>query len=439
MQRLLVWSILVFVLINVFAMLMSFLSLLVTAQQPAQQSAEISIAGLVDNPLSLNTSELLSLPTVSETARLECIFGIPNATFYWTGIPLFHLLTLARVRPEAREVVFTASDGFSESLLIEDALKPYFLLGLRANGTLLSDVDYIAENVQGGFRVVAPGKYGYKWVTYVQQIEVVDYDYNGTYEQLFGYTQADADIPGRVPPSIDSPLQVFNLTFGARTFQIKAFTNSFISNFSFTFLQIDLNVTTPAGTTGFLDLIVPNSLLVGPYVVFLDANQTSATQVNVTGFSFIYLSFSEGSHFVMLFGTEFFGSVPEIVVDYSRTVLVGETVVFNASRSASDVPLVSFAWNFGDGTEANGPVVSHSYSKEGTYQVFLNVTDSDGTSVAKTLTVDVGVPPQYISLAMRTFLIADLSLVVLLFIILVLRREPQPVRSVKMQSSGHAA
>jgi hypothetical protein len=435
-RRLLEQQVFAFAVVIIIAMLLPLSNFPVKGQEPT----EISILGLVNNPLNLTLSNLLSLPTVSETVRLECVFGLPNVTLSWTGIPLFHLLTLAQVRPEAREVVFLASDGFSSSLPIEDVLQPYMLLGLKANGTLLSTVSYVAENVQGGFRVIAPGKYGYKWVTYVKEIEVVDYDYKGTYETTFGYTQEQANIPNSVPPTIEPPLQTFDLTFGMRSFQIDAFTNTSISGFGFNYLQkqMDFNIVTPSGATGFINLIVPNSLLTGPYTVFVDGYLTSATEANATGLSFVYEPFPEGFHTMRIVGTEFFGSIPEILVDYTQAVLVGETVTFNASRSASNVPIVSFEWDFGDGTKGTGLVVSHSYSKEGVYGVFLNMTDSDGISVTKTLTVNVSVPQQYISQAMRTFLIVDLSLVILLFTVLVLRREPRPLRKVEAQRSGLA-
>lgn len=442
MRRLWGWRIFAFTAITVFAVLLSLVSVPIKVREPT----EIVVTGLVDNPLNLTRSYLLSLPTVSETARLDCIFGIPNATFSWTGIPLFHLLTLAQIRPEAVEVVFRASDGFSSSLLIRDALQPYVLLGLTANGTFLGDVplsDYIAPNVQGGYRIIVPGKYGFKWVAGVTQIEVVDYDYNGTYETpleaggYFGYTEAEAIIPGYALPPINPSLQEFDYAFGNRTFQVKAFTNASITAFSLNYLQneIELNATTPSGAPGFVNLIVPNSLLMGPYTVFVDASPVNAIEANVTGLSFVYVPLPEGSYIVRAFGTEFFGAIPEIIVDYSQAVLVGQTVTFNASRSASDVPIVSFEWDFGDGTKGSGAVVSHSYSEKGTYDVSLNVTDSDAVSVTKTLTVYISVSPQYISLAMRTFLIVDLSLVILLFIVLVLRKGPRPTRKVEAQDS----
>jgi PKD repeat protein len=50
--------------------------------------------------------------------------------------------------------------------------------------------------------------------------------------------------------------------------------------------------------------------------------------------------------------------------------------------------IVAYAWDFGDGTTASGPAVSHPYAAPGTYAVTLTVTGSDGAtaSVTRSLT-----------------------------------------------------
>jgi len=72
--------------------------------------------------------------------------------------------------------------------------------------------------------------------------------------------------------------------------------------------------------------------------------------------------------------------------------IVGETVTFNGSRSHDDRrPIVSYLWVFGDGVQENSttPIVTHSYSIEGTYTVTLTVTDSGGYTDTATRLVKV--------------------------------------------------
>ena len=74
----------------------------------------------------------------------------------------------------------------------------------------------------------------------------------------------------------------------------------------------------------------------------------------------------------------------------SATPTVHETVHFDASESvSSEGTIVSYEWDFGEGSKASGKSVIYAYKKEGDYQVKLIVTDDKGLSsrLTKTLTV----------------------------------------------------
>jgi len=69
------------------------------------------------------------------------------------------------------------------------------------------------------------------------------------------------------------------------------------------------------------------------------------------------------------------------------------TCNFDASASSdSDGSIVSYAWNFGDGSTASGLTTSHSYAAGGTFSVGLTVTDDGGAtgSSAQNVTVSSG-------------------------------------------------
>jgi len=70
--------------------------------------------------------------------------------------------------------------------------------------------------------------------------------------------------------------------------------------------------------------------------------------------------------------------------------LVGETVTFDASGSTPDGgTIVSYDWDFGDGTTGSGVVVTHAYATFGSYVVNLTITDSEGLTDWTTKTVTV--------------------------------------------------
>jgi PKD repeat protein len=60
-------------------------------------------------------------------------------------------------------------------------------------------------------------------------------------------------------------------------------------------------------------------------------------------------------------------------------------------RSSYDLDgqVVLYTWDFGDGTVASGPVVTHSFPDSGDYVVELKVTDDDGANAISNLTVSV--------------------------------------------------
>jgi len=64
----------------------------------------------------------------------------------------------------------------------------------------------------------------------------------------------------------------------------------------------------------------------------------------------------------------------------SMPLVTQEVVVFNASDSYDYYPgvVVSYFWDFGDGTNGTGVTVTHTYVDNGVYTVTLTVTDDDG-------------------------------------------------------------
>ena len=87
--------------------------------------------------------------------------------------------------------------------------------------------------------------------------------------------------------------------------------------------------------------------------------------------------------------------IPEAGAD--KSVAIGQIVTFDAAASLdNDGTIIAYAWDFGDGGTAAGPVVTHTYAKSGTYPVTLSVTDNSTTSTAVVsdgLSVRVNEPP----------------------------------------------
>jgi PKD repeat protein len=90
------------------------------------------------------------------------------------------------------------------------------------------------------------------------------------------------------------------------------------------------------------------------------------------------------------------GASPTAALTASPTGLVEGSgpVSFDASASSdTDASIVSYAWDFGDGTTAQGATVSHTYATAGTYMARLTLTDSLGLVDTATATVTVSDEP----------------------------------------------
>ncbi|MCB1010165.1 MAG: PKD domain-containing protein [Microthrixaceae bacterium] len=86
---------------------------------------------------------------------------------------------------------------------------------------------------------------------------------------------------------------------------------------------------------------------------------------------------------------------PAIVVNASATPSVGSApldVDFDASASSVASGPATYRWVFPDGSTETGARVSHTFSEQGTKAVDLTVTDADGDSATKRLTVQVTAP-----------------------------------------------
>jgi PKD repeat protein len=88
---------------------------------------------------------------------------------------------------------------------------------------------------------------------------------------------------------------------------------------------------------------------------------------------------------------------PTAAFDYSPVnPKVDEDIYFNASDSSDpDGTIESYEWDFGDNTTGTGETVTHRYSQDGQYKVYLRVTDDSGNtgSTSKTITVSAGQGP----------------------------------------------
>jgi DMSO/TMAO reductase YedYZ molybdopterin-dependent catalytic subunit len=73
------------------------------------------VDGLVERPLSLSLEELRALPARTQITRHDCVEGW-SCVGQWTGVRLSAVLQKARLRPQARYIVFHCADALEQTL-----------------------------------------------------------------------------------------------------------------------------------------------------------------------------------------------------------------------------------------------------------------------------------------------------------------------------------
>lgn len=161
----------------------------------------LEVTGEVYSPIQLTFEELQQrFPIVEEYSTLSCVSNevggglVGNSA--WGGVRLADVLDVAGVREGAVDVIFHATDGYSDSISLETAREPHVILAVSQNGRPLLQ--------EHGFpcRVRVPSIYGMKNVKWLERIEVVDSDYQG-YWQMRGWsdeavvkTESRIDVAG---------------------------------------------------------------------------------------------------------------------------------------------------------------------------------------------------------------------------------------------------
>jgi len=260
-------------------------------------SSSFVIEGLVENRLNLSYLELHSFPMISEVTTLQCVgsgngTGGPLINYNWTGVPLFYLLQKAKVIPGTyRRVIFNATDGFSDSIMLDIAMNPTTILALKANGTDLEQVTGFGS----GYRLVLPGRWGYKWVKWIKQIIIVDHDYKGNYER---WGLPDEALRPNFTMPITTPT-VHNFTANS----IQILTNGSLQSFIFkSDKDLVIEINGEPGTDGYLYVAFPRGLLAYPYQVYVNRSRAAFSQVDTNSTVYIYVEYPNASSTIEIKG-----------------------------------------------------------------------------------------------------------------------------------------
>jgi DMSO/TMAO reductase YedYZ molybdopterin-dependent catalytic subunit len=144
----------------------------------------LTVTGLTLKTENLTYREILNTHQhYSKVVTLDCVEGW-SAKILWEGVLVRDLINEAGAGPRANTVIFHATDGYTTSFPLSYVMDNNILIAYRMNNVTLP-----AAN---GFplRLVAEDKWGYKWIKWIDEIELSDNpDYKGYWEQR-GYSES---------------------------------------------------------------------------------------------------------------------------------------------------------------------------------------------------------------------------------------------------------
>ncbi|KPK57445.1 MAG: hypothetical protein AMK73_10150 [Planctomycetes bacterium SM23_32] len=152
------------------------------------EAYRLRVYGKVDAEVSLALDDVKAMPSVETDAPLECVLGWTDHAV-WRGVPVRDVLSRGGPHADGTFVVFRDDRDFCASLSMDYVETGRPLLAWEVNG------EPLPREHGWPLRVVAPGKFGYKWVKWVTAIEVTDRGYEGTYEGRGFSLDGDADGP----------------------------------------------------------------------------------------------------------------------------------------------------------------------------------------------------------------------------------------------------
>ena len=155
------------------------------------ETFQLSVTGLVDSAFTLSWEEIQNFPVTStDTMIMYCVEGW-EVWGVWKGMLVQDLLDKAHLQSDAQHVKLVGRDGYTTSLPISYLIK--------YNAILAYEVNLAPLQKQDGFplRLIAFGKYGYKWAKWVTKLEVIHKSQLGFWEK-YGYSdQGDVILERR--------------------------------------------------------------------------------------------------------------------------------------------------------------------------------------------------------------------------------------------------
>jgi DMSO/TMAO reductase YedYZ molybdopterin-dependent catalytic subunit len=139
---------------------------------------QLTVAGLVERPVTLNWRQITALPGDEQTSTFHCVTGWTVDGVRWEGIRAQTLMKLVRPLPSAQYVTFQSMESpYVDQLSIDEFTLPDVMIARQMDGAPIS------RPHGAPLRLIIPDMYGYKNVKWLKSITFVAAESLGYWEQ----------------------------------------------------------------------------------------------------------------------------------------------------------------------------------------------------------------------------------------------------------------
>jgi PKD repeat protein len=80
---------------------------------------------------------------------------------------------------------------------------------------------------------------------------------------------------------------------------------------------------------------------------------------------------------------------PSLTINAPSSAEVAKPLTASVSCAPEGVPAFAYHWDFGDGTSAEGPQTTHTYTRPGNYSIKISAEGADGIPANRTVSITV--------------------------------------------------
>lgn len=137
----------------------------------------LSIGGDVENPVTLDWSDFMTLPQREDVSDIHCVTQWSRYDNRWVGVPTREIIALVRPGAEVKHVLFSSYDGYTTNVELAHFAEEDCLIAHTHDGKPIS------REHGGPARLVIPRYYFWKSPKWLKRITFATDDKPGFWEE----------------------------------------------------------------------------------------------------------------------------------------------------------------------------------------------------------------------------------------------------------------